>query len=96
MHDIAFSDFNDNPSFGFDFNLITPDKTKADHYETSIKLKPKQLFQRIEEMKQKNEPSMVFKLFDVYPEKLIEEEMELSANLIKKNKYIKLKEFANI
>ena len=67
MHDIPFSDFNDNPSFNFDFSLITSDKTKEEHFETSIKLKPKQLFQRIEEMKQKNEPTIVFKLFDKYP-----------------------------
>ncbi len=86
LHDIAFSDFNDNPSFSFDFSLITPDKTKVDHYETSIKLKPKQLFQRIEEMKQKNEPSIIFKLFDVYPQKQIEEKVELTPNILKKNK----------
>ena len=85
----AFSDFNDNPSFNFDFSLITPDKTKAEHFEASIKLKPKQLFQRIEEMKEKNEPSMVFKLFDVYPEKQVEEKVELPENLIKKNKVYK-------
>ena len=68
LHDIAFSDFNDNPSFIFDFSLLTADKKKADHFEASVKLKPRQLFQRIEEMKQKNEPTMVFKLFDQYPE----------------------------
>ena len=86
LHDIAFGDFNDNPSFNFDFNLITPDKTKAEHFETSIKLKPKQLFQRIEEMKQKNEPSIVFKLFDIYPDKLIQEQVELTPNILRKNK----------
>ena len=86
LHDIAFSDFNDNPSFNFDFNLITPDKTKAEHYETSIKLKPKQLFQRIEEMKEKNEPSIVFKLFDAYPEKIKEEKVELTSNILRRNK----------
>ena len=89
LHDISFSDFNDNPSFAFEFSLITPDKTKADYFETSIKLKPKQLFQRIEEMKQKNEPSMTFKLFDVYPDKLIEETIELPENIIQKNKAYK-------
>ena len=89
LHDIAFSDFNDNPSFNFDFNLITPDKTKAEHYETIIKLKPKQLFQRIETMKQNNEPSIVFKLFDDYPAKVIEEKVELTENIIRKNKTYK-------
>jgi hypothetical protein len=89
LHDIAFSDFNDNPSFNFDFTLITPDKKKTDHFEASIKLKPKQLFQRIEEMKQKNEPSINFKLFDVYPEKQIEDKIELPENLLKKNRVYK-------
>jgi len=89
LHDIAFSDFNDNPSFSFDFTLITPDKKKVNHFEASIKLKPKQLFQRIEEMKQKNEPSIVFKLFDVYPEKQIEDIVELPEALLKKNKIFK-------
>jgi hypothetical protein len=89
LHDIAFGDFNDNPSFSFDFSLMTADKTKAEHYETTLKLKPKQLFQRIETMKQNNEPSIVFKLFDVYPEKIIEEKVELTENLIKKNKAYK-------
>ena len=89
LHDIAFSDFNDNPSFSFDFNLMTADKNKADHYEATIKLKPKQLFQRIEEMKEKNEPSIAFKLFDVYPDKIVEEKIELSENIIRKNKAYK-------
>lgn len=89
LHDIAFSDFNDNPSFSFEFSLITPDTTKADYYETSIKLKPKQLFQRIEEMKDKNEPSINFKLFDVYPGKTVEEKVELTQNILNKNKIYK-------
>lgn len=89
LHDIAFSDFNDNPSFSFDFSLITADKTKAEHFETSVKLKPKQLFQRIEEMKEKNEPSLVFKLFDIYPARQIEEKVELPAKFLNKNKAYK-------
>ena len=89
LHDIAFSDFNDNPSFNFDFALITPDKSKAEHFETSIKLKPKQLFQRIEEMKQKDEPSINFKLFEQYPAKQVEEKVELTPNILKKNKSYK-------
>jgi len=86
LHDIPFSDFNDNPSFNFDFSLITTDKMKAEHYETSIKLKPKQLFQRIEIMKQKNEPTIVFKLFDQYPQKQAEEKIEVPEIIHKKYK----------
>ena len=86
LHDLKFSDFNDNPSFSFDFNLITADKAKADHYEASIKLKPKQLFQRIEEMKKKNEPTITFKLFDTYADKIIEDRPELSPKILNRNK----------
>lgn len=86
LHDIPFSDFNDNPFFNFEFSLITPEKNKAEYFEASIKLKPKQLFQRIEEMKEKNEPSINFKLFDNYPEKTVEEQVELTPNILKKNK----------
>jgi hypothetical protein len=86
LHDIAFSDFNDNPSFIFDFSLLSPDKTKAEHFETFVKLKPKQLFQRIEEMKQKNEPTIVFKLFDQYPEKQVEEKIDVPDKIHRKYK----------
>jgi dsDNA-specific endonuclease/ATPase MutS2 len=89
LHDIAFSDFNDSPSFLFEFSLITPDKTKVDYYEASVKLKPKQLFQRIEEMKEKNEPSMVFKLFEAFPDKQIEEKVELSEKVKRQNNLYK-------
>jgi hypothetical protein len=78
LHDVSFTNFNDNPSFNFEFSLITPDKTKVEFFETSLKIKPKQLFQRIEEMKQKNEPTINYKLFEVYPDKVIDEKPPLS------------------
>jgi hypothetical protein len=93
LHDIVFTDFNDNPSFIFDFSLLTPDKTKAEHLAISFKLKPKQLFQRIEEMKQKNEPTIIFKLFELYPEKQIEEKPDVPDNILKKNKAYKAEKF---
>ena len=76
LHDVAFEDMNDSPAFEIEFSLIQPDKQKADHYETSLKLKPKQLFGRIEEIKQKNEATFSYCLFQVYPDKLIHEEFE--------------------
>jgi hypothetical protein len=89
LHDIAFSDFNDNPSFNFDFSLMTADKNREEHFEAFIKLRAKQLFQRIKEMKEKNEPSILFKLFDQYPAKEVEEKIYLTANIIEKNKLYK-------
>jgi hypothetical protein len=77
LHDEPFSNMNDNPSFEFVFSLLKPDKKKAEFYESFLKPKAKQLFNRIEEIKQKNEPSFSFKLFDTYPDKIIEEKMDL-------------------
>jgi hypothetical protein len=76
LHDVAFEDMNDSPAFEIEFSLIQPNKQKADHYETSLKLKPKQLFSRIEEIKQKNEATFSYCLFQEYPDKLIHEEFE--------------------
>jgi hypothetical protein len=81
LHDISFANFNDNPSFIFEFELITQDKTKADFFETSLKIKPKQLFQRIEEMKEKNEPTITYKLFESYPSKSIDEKPPVSSKV---------------
>ncbi|HRH51472.1 MAG TPA: hypothetical protein PLP23_22160 [Panacibacter sp.] len=78
LHDIKFSDFNDNPILFFEFSLLTPDKKKADYFETSLKLKGKQIFQRVEEMKQKNEPTVTFKLFENYPDKTFDTKPKLS------------------
>jgi hypothetical protein len=73
IHDIPFANLNDNPVFECEFALLTPDKGKADHYETSLKLRAKQVFSRIEEIKKKGEATFSFKLFDNYPEKVVEE-----------------------
>jgi hypothetical protein len=78
LHDISFANFNDNPSFSFEFSLITPDKAKADYFESSVKVKAKQLFKQIEEMKEKNHPNVSYKLFDEYPARVTEEKFELT------------------
>lgn len=77
LHDVPFADLNDNPIFECEFGLVTPDKTKAPYYETSLKLKPQQLFKKIEDIKQKGEPTFSYKLFDVYPAKAEEEKIEI-------------------
>jgi len=74
IHDIPFSNLNDNPVFECEFALLTPNKAKADHYETSLKLRAKQVFSRIEEIKKNGEATFSFKLFDSYPDKDIEAE----------------------
>jgi hypothetical protein len=73
LHDIAFADLNDSPVFEFEFTLPVADKNKADFYEASLKLKAKQLFNKIEEIKKKNEATFSYKLFEKYPDKVIED-----------------------
>lgn len=76
LHDIPFEDMNDSPAFSFEFSLLKPDKSKADYYEAALKLKPKQLFDRIEVLKQKGEATFTYNLFDAYPPKPYEELVE--------------------
>lgn len=76
LHDILFENLNDNPVFDFEFSLINPDKKKADYFETAIKLKAKQVFEKIEEIKKKGEATFSYKLFDEYPDKKEEEKMD--------------------
>lgn len=78
LHDVAFEDLSDSPRFEFEFALKEPDKKKATYYETSLKLKAKQLFKKIEEIQLKNEPSFSYTLFENYPDKLEEEKVDLS------------------
>lgn len=77
LHDIDFATLNDSPSFEFDFSLLLADKKKADHFESSVKLKPKQLFAKIEELKQKNLPTFSQLLFEQYPDRVYEDKIEM-------------------
>jgi hypothetical protein len=79
LHDISFESLNDNPSFVFEFSLLQPDKKKADYFETSVKIKAKQMFQKIEEIKEKNQPTISYPLFTIYPDKAEEDTIELSS-----------------
>lgn len=70
LHDVPFEEMNDAPKFEFEFSLIHPHKKKAPHFETTLKLKAKTLFKKIEEMKMKNEPTFSLLLFEKYPDKV--------------------------
>ncbi|MEO6718958.1 MAG: hypothetical protein ABIN67_01290, partial [Ferruginibacter sp.] len=60
LHNVNFEDLSDNPRFDTEFSLVNPDKKKAPYYETSLKLKAKQLFKKIEEIQVKNEPTFSY------------------------------------
>src|SRR5215210_186151 len=78
LHDVPFSDMSDSPVFTFEFSLVQPEKTKADFCEASLKIKPKQLFDKIEEIKKKGEATFSYRLFEHYPDKPEEEKLTLS------------------
>jgi hypothetical protein len=75
---VNFEDLSDNPKFDIEFSLVHENKKKAPYYETSLKLKGKQLFKRIEELQSKNEASFSYELFNSYPDKVEEEKVDLS------------------
>lgn len=77
LHDIQFSELNDSPTFDLEFTLVTPDKRKENHFEASVRLKPKQLFAKIEELKQKNLATFSQLLFAEYPDKEHEDIVEM-------------------
>ena len=78
LHNVNFEDLSDNPRFDVEFSLVNPDKKKAPYFETSLKLKAKQLFKRIEEIQLKNEPTFSYELFKDYPDKVEEEKVDLT------------------
>ncbi|MEO5650524.1 MAG: Smr/MutS family protein [Ginsengibacter sp.] len=69
LHDIPFEEMNDSPKFEFDFSLTHPNKKKAPHFEITFKIKAKQLFQKIEALRLKNDSNFSFNLFESYPDK---------------------------
>lgn len=90
LHDVPFADMSDSPSFEFEFSLQKPDKNKATHFETSVKLKPKQLFAKIEELRQKNQATFSQKLFEVYPNKGYDEPDPMDISLSKLSEKFKV------
>lgn len=79
LHDVLFDDLSDNPRFEFEFSLAVPDKKMAPYFETSLKIKAKQLFKKIEEIQVKNEPTFSYLLYTDYPIKVEEEKVDLSS-----------------
>ncbi|HSZ35201.1 MAG TPA: Smr/MutS family protein [Puia sp.] len=76
LHDIPFENLNDAPLFEFEFSLLNLEKSKAAFFESSLKLKAKQVFSKIDEIRKKGEASFAYKLFEHYPDKLPDQEKE--------------------
>jgi Smr domain len=78
LHDIPFENLNDSPKFEFAFSLITPNKLKQEEHMVTCKIKPKQLFDRIEALKQNGEATFSVLLFQDYPDYIAPEKLELT------------------
>jgi hypothetical protein len=78
IHDVPFEGLSDSPRFDFEFSLKQPDKKKAPYMEASLKLKAKQLFKKIEEIRTNNLASFSYPLFEFYPDRVAEEKVDLS------------------
>ena len=66
----AFLQFTGAGKFFIDFSLMEPHKKKAEHFETQVKIKPKQFFQKVEQLKEEGSPNIAYHLFDQYPDKV--------------------------
>ncbi len=51
--DMPFENLNDAPVFEIDFTLMQAEKSKAPHYEASLKLRARPVFTRIDEIRKK-------------------------------------------
>jgi len=85
IHDLTFSSVNDGLSFALDFSLIDPHKKKAAHFETPLKIKAKQLFQKIETLKDNNQTTLSYPLFVTYPDK--EEDNHIAIDVLRNAGY---------
>jgi hypothetical protein len=93
LHDVAFEDLNDAPRFDFEFTLVKEDKRKAPYFETSLKVKAKQVFKRIEEMQLAQEASFSYLLMEQYPNREVEEPVQLANH---GNKHFRLYDLSQI
>lgn len=67
LHDLDFEELNDSPKFEFWFKLVPPNKKKVEQHRATIRIKAKNLFKQIEEMRLENLPSFSYELFQSYP-----------------------------
>lgn len=70
LHNLRQEELNDITRYQFQFSLTEPNKKKAASLEVPLKIKPKVLFQKIDEMHLQNAPSFSFEIFTEFPDKL--------------------------
>jgi hypothetical protein len=78
LQNVPLEQVNDSPRFDFDFSLVKPQAGKVSHFEASHKLKTKQLFQKVEDLRRKQEASFSYILMDQYPNEPFVDTVDLS------------------
>jgi hypothetical protein len=79
LTDLMFESLNDNPRFEFTFVLKDAQPNLASSAKKTWKLKAKQLFRQLEELRTKSEATLTIPLFEKYPDKSEEPVVETPA-----------------
>src|ERR1044072_4078988 len=69
LADLLFESLNDSPRFEFTFSLKEPDPKLAPSFKKSWKIKPKQVFHQLHDLRIRRDAMLSFPLFEKYPEK---------------------------
>ncbi|GEP88916.1 Smr domain-containing protein [Chitinophaga terrae (ex Kim and Jung 2007)] len=69
LADLLFPSLNDNPRLEFTFFLKDPQPGLATSVKKTWKIKPKQMFVQLEELRTKSEATLTYPLFDKFPPK---------------------------
>lgn len=69
LHDILFEDFSDNPIFNFTIKPISAHTNFKEELITTIRIKPRQLFEQLEKIRLQKLASFSYPIFDYFPEK---------------------------
>ncbi|PUZ20997.1 Smr domain-containing protein [Chitinophaga costaii] len=79
LADLLFEHLNDAPRFEFTFSLKEPDPKLAPTFLKTWKMKPKQLFQQLNDLHMRQGATLSFPLFDKYPDKPVAPDFDLPA-----------------
>jgi hypothetical protein len=73
LHDVPIEDMNDAPRFSFVFILQEHDVKRAPHVEYTLKVRAKQLFQRISDMRAQQKAHFSYPLVERWPDRVSEQ-----------------------
>jgi hypothetical protein len=94
LSDLLFASLNDNPRFEFTFYLKDPKPDQAVSFQKTWKIKPKQLFQQLTDLRSRADATMSYLLFDKYPDKAPEAPKPVEQPIAPIDKRIRVGSFA--